>query len=114
MNQQRPHQTVQLGDWTLAARLADVPDFDTAFTTSVDVACGVANGDSAHHLAVVQCVDLTGVAWNTGANQSIGWEGHRLHLTVCADVEGVRPEGNDGAVLVFYITADFKNVKHIW
>lgn len=53
VNQQHPHQTVQLGHRTLAAGLADVPDFDTAFTTSVDVACGVANSDSAHHLAVV-------------------------------------------------------------
>lgn len=89
------HQTVQLGHRALAARLADVPDFDTAFATSVDMTCGVANGNSAHHLAVAQRVDLTGVAWNTGADQSVGRKGNRLHLTVCTDVEGVSPDVKD-------------------
>ena len=103
MNKQPPHQTVQLGHGTFAAGLANVPDFDTAFATRVDMACGVANCDSAHHLAMAQCVDLTRVARNTRANQGIGWEGNRLHLTICADVEGVITVGNDGAVLVFNI-----------
>lgn len=85
-----PHQTVQLGHGALAARLTDVPDFDTAFATSVDMTSGVANGYCAHHLTVVQRVDLTGVAWDTRSNQGVGREGHRLHLTISADVEGVR------------------------
>lgn len=91
VNQRPPHQTVQLGHRTFAAGLANVPDFDAAFATGVDVACGVANCNSAHHLAVAQRVDLTRVARNAGANQGVGWEGHRLHLTICADVEGVSP-----------------------
>lgn len=94
--------------------MADIPDFDTAFTACVDMACGVADGNSAYDLAVAQCVDLTGMAWNTGANQSVGWEGHRLHLTICADMEGVSPEEKVRAVLevffFFLIIADFKNV----
>lgn len=48
-----PHQTVQLRHGALAARLTDVPDFDTAFATSVDMTCGVANGYCAHHLTMV-------------------------------------------------------------
>lgn len=90
-----PHQTIQLGHGALAARLAHVPDFDTAFATSVNMTCGVANGNSTDHLAVAQCVDLTGVAWNTGANQGVGWEWHRLHLAVCTDMEGVSAERKD-------------------
>lgn len=87
-----PHQTVQLGHGALAARLADVPDFDTALASSVDMTCGVANGHGAHHLTVAQRVDLTGVARNTRTDQGVGREGHRLHLTVSADMEGVRPD----------------------
>ena len=89
----RPYQTVQLGHGALAAGLADIPDFDTAFATSVDMTCGVANGNSTHHLAVAQCVDLTSVAGDTGANKGVGWEGHRLHLAICTDVEGVSSAG---------------------
>lgn len=87
------YQTVQLGHGTLAARLADIPDFDTAFATSVDMTCGVANGNGAHHLTVAQCVDLTGVAWDTRANEGVGWEGHRLHLAICTDMKGVSSVG---------------------
>lgn len=46
------YQAIELGHRALAARLADVPDLDAALATCVDVTCGVANGDSAHHLAV--------------------------------------------------------------
>lgn len=76
-----------MGHGALAARLADIPDFHTAFATRVDVACGVANGYGAHHLAVTQCVDLTSVAWDSGADQGVGWERHRLHLAVGTHVE---------------------------
>lgn len=88
-----------MGHGALAAGLADIPDFDTAFATSVNMARGVADGNGAHNLAVAQRVDLTGMAWNTGADQGIGWEGHRLHLAICADMEGVSPGGKVGAVL---------------
>lgn len=87
-----------MGHGALAARLADVPDFDTPFATSVDMTCGVANGNGAHHLAVAQRVDLTGVAWNSGTYQGVWREGHGLHLTVSADVEGVRPDEEDKLV----------------
>lgn len=80
-----------MGHRTFAARLAYVPDFDTAFATSVNMTCWVANGDGAHNFAVVQCVDLTGMTGNTGSDQGVRWKGHRLHLTICADVEGVGP-----------------------
>lgn len=102
-----------MGHGALAARLADVPDFDTAFATSVDMTCGVANGNSAHHLTVAQRVDLTGVAWNTGTDQGVRREGHRLHLTISADMEGVRPDGKDRHVLLFYFYFFFNCLKHI-
>lgn len=72
--------------------------------------CGVANGDSTDHLAMAQCVDLTGVAWNTGTNEGVGWEGHRLHLTICADMEGVRSEGKDTCLSVFDISCVTKKL----
>lgn len=98
-----------MGHRALAARLADVPDFDTAFAASVDMTCGVANGNSAHHLTMAQRVDLTGVAWNTRTDQGIGREGHRLHLTVSTDMEGVRSEGKDRKIL-FCISFVFQDV----
>lgn len=102
-----PHQTVQLGHRALAARLADVPDFDTALATSVDMTCGVANGHGAHHLTVAQRVDLTGVARNTRTDQGVGREGHRLHLTISADMEGVRPDAKrEACVDVFLFIGD--------
>lgn len=102
-----PHQTIQLRHRTLAAGLADVPDFDTAFATGIDVTCGVADGNSTDHLAVAQRVDLTGVARNTWADQGVRRKGHGLHLTVCTDVKGVGPERKDRHSLVSCITLVF-------
>ena len=90
-----PYQAVQLRNGALAARLADVPDLDAALAAGVDVARGVANGDGAHHLTVVQRVDLAGVARDPRANQSVRGKGHRLHLPVRTDVEGVRTGERD-------------------
>lgn len=78
-----------MGHWALAAWLADVPDLDAALATGVDVARGVADGDSAHHLPMAQCVDLASVAWNARAYQRIWREGHGLHLTICAHMKGI-------------------------
>lgn len=107
----RAHQAVQLGHGTLAARLADVPDLDTAFATSIDMTCGVANGNSANHFAVAQRVDLAGVAWNTRADQCVRREGHGLHLTVCTHVEGVSPGGK---VTVSVLCHCCLKKNHIW
>ena len=84
-----PHQTVQLGHGALASWLADVPHLDAALSSGVDVACRGADGDGAHHLSVVQAVNLTGVSWDTWAQQGVRRKGHRLHLAVCAHVERV-------------------------
>lgn len=89
------YQTVQLGHGTLAARLTDVPDFHAAFAAGVDVTGGVADGHRTHHLAVVQRVDLAGVARDARSDQGVGRKGHRLHLTVGADVEGVGAGGEE-------------------
>lgn len=83
------HQTVQLGHGALAARLADVPHLDAALSSGVDVTRGGADGDGAHHLAVVQGVDLTCVARDPRAQQGVRGKGHRLHLAVGAHVERV-------------------------
>jgi len=84
-----PYQAIQLGDGALAARLADVPDLHAALAAGVDVPGGVADGDGAHHLAVAQRVDLPGVPRDAGTGQGVVGKGHRLHLPVGADVEGV-------------------------
>lgn len=75
--------------------MTDVPDLHAAFAAGVDVARGVADGHRTHHLAVVQRVDLAGVARDARANQGVGREGNRLHLTVGADVEGVGAGGGE-------------------
>lgn len=87
------YQTIQLGYGALAAGLADVPDFDTAFATSVDMTRRVAYGNSTHNLSVAKCVDLTGMSGDSRANEGIWWEGYRLHLAICTDVKGVSPVG---------------------
>ena len=48
---------------------------------------GIADGDCTHHLAVVEGVDLAGVAGYARADQGIVGEGHRLHLAIMAHVE---------------------------
>ncbi|PWA20856.1 hypothetical protein CCH79_00007197, partial [Gambusia affinis] len=80
--------TVQLGHGALASRLADVPHLDAALASGVDVACGGADCDGAHHLPVAQRVDLTGVTRDARAQQGVGGERHRLHLAVGAHFQG--------------------------
>ena len=83
------YQAVQLSHGRLGARLPHVPHLHTALAPGVDVLCGAADGDSADHLAVGQGVELPSVAGDAGADEGVGWERHRLHLPVGADVEGV-------------------------
>lgn len=61
------HQTVQLGHRALASWLTDVPHFDTALSSSVDMARRCADGDGAYHLSMIQAVNLTGMAWDSWA-----------------------------------------------
>lgn len=86
---EQTYQAVQLGHWTLAARLADVPDLDAALAASVDVTRGVADGDGAHHLPVAQRVDLASVARDARAYQRVRREGHGLHLAVRTHVKRI-------------------------
>lgn len=78
--------------WTLASRLTDVPDLNTALATSVDVASRVADSHGTHNLPMTECVNLTSMAWDPWTNESVWREGHRLHLSVSADVERVGSE----------------------
>lgn len=89
-----PYQTVQLRHRALAAWLTDVPDLDAALAASVDMACGVTDGDGTHHLAMAQRVDLAGVPGDTRSNQRVWWKGHRLHLTIRAHVKRISPARN--------------------
>lgn len=77
------YQAVQLRDRALVARVADVPDLDTALPTRVHVSRGVADGDCTHNFPVVQSVDLTGVARDSWADEGIRRERNWLHLTIC-------------------------------
>ena len=83
------HQTVKLRDGALVAGVADVPDLDAALPARVHVPRGVADGHGAHHLPVVQGVDLACVAGDAGSDEGVGGEGDRLHLTVCGHMKGV-------------------------
>ena len=86
------HQTVELRDRALVARVTDVPDLDAALPTRVYVSRGVADGHRAHHLPMAQGVDLASVSGNARADKGIRGEGDGLHLTVCSNVEGVCPK----------------------
>lgn len=90
------YQAVQLGHWTLAARLADVPDLDATLAASVDVPRGVADGDGADHFPVAQRVDLASVARDARAYQCIRWEGHWLHLSVRTHVKRISSAKDTG------------------
>ncbi|TNN55936.1 hypothetical protein EYF80_033872 [Liparis tanakae] len=54
-----------------------------------DVSGRVTDGNGAHHLPMVQCVDLAGVARNPWAHQSIRRERYRLHLSVGRHVKRI-------------------------
>lgn len=41
---------------------------------------------------MTECVNLTGVAWDPWTNESVWREGHRLHLSVSADVKRIGSE----------------------
>ena len=83
------HQTVELRDRALIAGVADVPDLDAALPTRVHVSRGVADGHRAHHLPVVQGVDLASVSGDARPNKGVGGERDRLHLPIGRHVEGV-------------------------
>lgn len=83
------YQAVQLRDWALVARVADVPDFDAPLPTRVHMSRGVADGNCTHHFPVVQSVDLTGMARDSWTDEGIRRERNRLHLTICRNVKGV-------------------------
>lgn len=63
--------------------------FEVYLSSSVDVSCGITDGDGAHHFPVVQGVYLPCMARNSWSNQSIRRKGHGLHLAVYADMERV-------------------------
>lgn len=95
------YQAVKLGHRALAAWLADVPNLDTTFAAGVDVTGGITDGDGTHYFPVAQSVDLASVARDARPYQGVWREGHRLHLTVRADVKGISSaddRGDRGAV----------------
>lgn len=87
------HQTVELGHRALVSWVTDIPHFDTTLPSCVNVSSRVTDGNGTHHLAVVQRVDLTGVARDPRAHQSVRGERNRLHLPVGSHVKGIGPDG---------------------
>lgn len=75
--------------------MADVPDLDAALAARVHVSRGVADGDGAHHLPVVQGVDLPRVSGDAGSDEGVRGERDRLHLPVGRHVEGVCTFGQE-------------------
>ena len=63
----------------------------TNLSSGVDLLAGVADGDSAYHVSVVESVHLPGVSRNARSHQSVRRKGNWLDLTVCAHVEGIGP-----------------------
>lgn len=59
------------------------------FSPCIDMACWMADCNSANHLSMVKLVYLSGVSWDTWSNQSIWWKWHSLHLTIATNVEWV-------------------------
>ena len=84
------HQTIQLRDGALVARVADVPDLNAALATCVHVPCGVADGHCAHHLPMVEGVDLPSMSGDPRSNEGIRGKWDRLHLAISSNMEGVR------------------------
>lgn len=87
------HQAIKLWHWALVSRVTYVPHLNTSLPSSVNVSGGVADGNRTHHLSMVQCVDLTGVARYPWAHQSIRGEWNWLHLPISRYVKGVGTDG---------------------
>lgn len=83
------HQTVQLRHRALVSWVTNVPDFNTALSSRVYMSGGVTDSNGTHHLSMVQRVDLTGMARDPWAHQSIWREWNWLHLSVGCDMKGV-------------------------
>lgn len=83
------HQTVELWHRALVSWVTNVPDLHTTLPSCVNVSGGVTDGNGTHHLSMVQCVDLTGMAGNPWAHQSVRGERHWLHLSVSRHVKRV-------------------------
>lgn len=94
------HQAVELRHWALVTWVTDIPHLDTTLPSCVNVSSGVTDGNSTHHLAMVQCVDLTGVTRNPRAHQSVWGERNRLHLSIGSHVKGIGPGGRRKAVVL--------------
>ena len=62
---------------------------DTDLASCIDMSTWVTDGDSAHHLAMVQGVDLTRMSRYPRPDEGIRRKRDRLHLTVSTDVEWV-------------------------
>ena len=72
------YQTVELRHWAFGDGLTDVPHLDTALATRVHIFGRVADGNSTHHLAMTQSIDLSCVSRDPWTNEGICWEWHRL------------------------------------
>lgn len=83
------YQAVQLRDRALVARVADIPNLDTALPTCVHMSRGVADGNCTHNFPVVQGVDLTGMARDSWADEGIRRERNWLHLAICSNMKRV-------------------------
>ena len=67
--------------------LANVPNFDTAFTTSIYKFSRIADGHSTDNFAVVQGVDASSMSWDAWTMKGIIRKWHRLYLAVTIDMK---------------------------
>lgn len=73
--------------------MTDVPHFDAAFATSVDMTGRIADGDSTYHLPVGESIDLSCMARDARAYKGIRGKRYRLHLSISAHMKGVGSGG---------------------
>lgn len=108
------HQTVKLWYRALVSWVTNVPDLDASLPSCVNVSGGITDSNSAHHLSMVQCVDLTGMAWDPWAYQSIWGEWYRLHLSISRHVKRVSPDDTKEDEIKMEKEGDKEYIKKMW
>ena len=61
-------------------------------STGVDVSTWVTDSDGTDNFTMAQRAHLASMAWNSRSNECIRWKRHRLHLSICTDMEWVGPD----------------------
>ena len=72
--------------------MADIPDLDTAFSSSVNILGRVAHSDRADNVPMRKGVDLPGMPRDTRPHEGVIWERDWSLVPLSVDVERICPE----------------------